>query len=89
MPIPSQKVVLTISEIRRHLICLIVDDLCDNKVFPETPNITDIRRLVVTGEDPVLIEITSAAKINDVIKSLISVMLPSNVAHAPPEVLQL
>ena len=61
MPIPPQKVILTIPENKRQLISLIVEDLCDNTNFPETSN---IRRLVVTGEDPVPIELTSTARIN-------------------------
>ena len=53
MPIPPQKAILTIPDNKRQLIGLIVDDLCSNTVFPETPN---IRILVVTGENPVLVE---------------------------------
>ena len=60
MPIPLQKVVLSIPENKRQLIGLIVDDLCSNTVFPET---TTIRKLVVTGEDPVPVELTSAVTI--------------------------
>ena len=59
MPIPP-KVILTIPENKRQLIGLIVDDLCSNTVFPETSN---IRRLVVTGEDPVPVELTSTVTI--------------------------
>ena len=60
MPIPPQKVILTIPENKRQLISLIVDDLCRNTVFPETQS---IRRLVVTGEDPVPVELTSTVTI--------------------------
>ena len=60
MPIPPQKVVLTDIENKRQLIALIVEDLCENVSFPERVNIN--RRLVVTGEDPVPIEITKATK---------------------------
>ena len=61
MPIPPQKIILTIPGNKRQLISLIVENLCNNTVFPETPN---IRRLVVTGEDPVPVELTSAIKIH-------------------------
>ena len=61
MPIPPQKVILTIPGNKRQLISLTVEDLCNNTVFPETPN---IRRLVVTGEDPVPVELTSIVKIH-------------------------
>ena len=60
MPIPPQKVILTIPENKRQLISLTVDDLCRNTVFPEIPS---IRRLVVTGEDPVPVELTSTITI--------------------------
>ena len=61
MPIPPQKVILTIPVNKRQLISLIVEDLCNNTVLPETQN---IRRLVMTGEDPVAVELTSAVKIH-------------------------
>ena len=60
MPIPPPKVILTIPDNKCQLIGLIVDDLCSNTVFPETPN---TRRLVVTGEDPVPVELTSTVTI--------------------------
>ena len=60
MPIPPQKVILTIPD-NKQLISLIVEDLCNNTVFPKTPN---FRRLVVTGEDPLLVELTSVVKIH-------------------------
>ena len=60
MPIPPPKVMLTISDYKRQLIGFIVDDLCSNTVLPE---ISNIRRLVVTGEDPVPVELTSTITI--------------------------
>ena len=61
MPIPPPKVIITIPDNKRQLISLIiVDDLCSNTVFPETP---DIRRLEITGEDPVQVELTSTVTI--------------------------
>ena len=60
MPIPPPKVILTFVDNKRQLIGLIVDDLCSITVFPETPN---IRILVVTGEDPVPVELTSTVTI--------------------------
>ena len=60
MTIPPPKVILTIPDNKRQLIDLIVDDLCSNTVFPETPN---IRRLVVTGEDPVPVELTTTCTV--------------------------
>ena len=58
MPIPSQKVVLTIPENKRQLIALIVEDLCKNTAFLESQQ--NKRRLVVTGEEPVSVEVTPA-----------------------------
>ena len=55
MPIPPQKVVLTIPVNKRQLTALTVEDLCKNTAFPELPK--NIRRLVVTGEEPVPVEI--------------------------------
>ena len=43
-----------------YIIDLIVNDLCSNTVFPETPN---IRQLVVTGEDHVPVELISTVTI--------------------------
>ena len=63
VPIPPPKVILTIPDNKRQLIGLIVDDLCSNTVFPETSN---IRRLVVTGEDPVPVELTSSVTIKKI-----------------------
>ena len=60
MPLPPPKVILTIPDNKRQLISLIVDDLCSNTVFLET---STIRRLVVTGEDPVSVELTSTVTI--------------------------
>ena len=60
MRIPPTKVILTFSDNKRQLIGHIVDDLCSNTVFPETSN---IRRLVVTGEGPVPVELTSTVTI--------------------------
>ena len=60
MPIPPPKVNLTIPDNKRQLIGRIVDDLCSNTVYPGTLN---IRRLVVTGEDPVSLELTSIVTI--------------------------
>ena len=61
MPIPPQKVILTDLENKRQLIALIVEDLCQNVTFPQGVNLN--RRLVVTGEDPIPVEITPVAKI--------------------------
>ena len=58
MPIPPQKVVLTDLANKPQLIALIVEDLCEKVSFPERANIN--RRLVVTVEDPVPIELTKA-----------------------------
>ena len=60
MPLPPPKVILTISDSKRKLIGLIVDDLSSNIVFRETSN---IRRLVVTGEDLVPVELSSTVTI--------------------------
>ena len=60
MPIPPPKVILTISDDKPQLIGLINDDLCSNTVFPVTSN---IRRLVVTVEDPVPVELSSTVTI--------------------------
>ena len=60
MPIPPQKVILTIPDNKGQLNGSIVEDLRNNTIFPETPN---IRRLVVTGEDPGPMELTSSVKI--------------------------
>ena len=56
MPIPPQKVVLTIPENRRQLIALIVEDLCKNTAFPESQQ--NIRRLVITVEEPLPVAVT-------------------------------
>ena len=61
MPIPPQKVVLTDLANKWQLIALIVEDLCENVSFAEGANINC--RLVLTGEDPVPIEIIKATKI--------------------------
>ena len=62
MPIPPQKVILTIPENKQQLIALIVEDLSQNVVMPANVNVC--RRLVVTGEDAVPVEITSVARIH-------------------------
>ena len=56
MPIPPPKDILTIPDNKRQLIGLIVYGLCGNTVFPET---SILRKFVVTGEDPVPVELTS------------------------------
>ena len=61
MPIPPQKVVLTDLANKWQLIALIVEDLCENVSYAEGANTNC--RLVVTGEDPVPIEIIKATKI--------------------------
>ena len=60
MPLPPPKVILTISDSKRKLIGLIVDDLSSNTVFWETSN---IRGLVVTGKDLVPVELSSTVTI--------------------------
>ena len=62
MPKPPPKVILTtcIPDNKHQLIDFIVNDLCSNAVFPETPN---IRQLVVTGEDHVPVELISTVTI--------------------------
>ena len=57
LPIPPPKVILTIPDNKHQLI---IDDLCSNTVFSVTSN---IRRLVVTREDPVPVELTSTVTI--------------------------
>ena len=61
MPTPPQKVVLTDLANKRQLKAKIMEYLCENVSFPEGANIN--RRRVVTGEDPVPMELTKATKI--------------------------
>ena len=58
MPIPSQKVILTIPENKQQLISLIIDDLCRNTVFHEM-----YQKAGSYWDDPVPVELTSTVTI--------------------------